>query len=401
MVVSPGQTHKLSSGGTWQVGGALPRGRCAPKLIFGPGWALLSPPLCVLEPVFHVGGSEASSLPLVLLPAAFAHRAHCLNMNTLPHETVGALSPRRRQGWFGAAPTVLALEQLPSRRARWVRGGLGGWHPPTHCCPTLGYGNCNLPGGSEAAAAGGGVPRRPRATLRRQPLAGGSECLEAVEGAICGLPLTRPPPPPPQPPEGQDRAPSPWAPGQVALPTNRPSCPQGPQGWAGGAGGYVPSDAELCHPDQGSPWQSAWSCPCPRGQARAGQRPWVWWKRSYTAAASMPCPPHGTQPSPSPHRHFGSQTLPPGPGVRPADAEELGGAGEQGVPSMAGPGSPDPEPYTIVPGVPWGGCEGAGVGSRRQRGLGQVSALPTWVFRAGLAALPPGKGAAPYRLPNM
>lgn len=286
---------------------------------------------------------------------------------------------------------------------QWVRGALGGWHPPTHCSPTLGCGNCNLPGGSGAAAEGGGVPRRPRATPRRQPLAGGSECLEAVEGAICGLPPTHPPPPPRQPPEGQDKAPSPWAPGQVALPTNRPSCQQGPQGWAGGAGGYVPSDAELCHPDpdQGSPWQSAWPRPRPCGQVRAGQRPWVWWKQSYTAAASMPCPPHGTRPSPSPHRRFGSQTLPPGPGVRPADAEELGGTGEQGVPSTASPGSPDPGPDTIAPGVPWGGCKEAGVGSRQQRGLGQVFALPTWVLRASLAALPLGKGAAPYRLPNM
>ena len=106
-------------------------------------------------------------------------------------------------------------------------------------------------------------------------MAGGSECLEAVEGAICGLPPTRPPPPPQQPPEGQDREPFPWAPGQVALPTNRPFCPQGPQGWAGGAGGYVSSDAELCHPDpdQGSPWQPAWPCPRPHGQVRAEQQP--------------------------------------------------------------------------------------------------------------------------------
>lgn len=47
-------------------------------------------------------------------------------------------------------------------------------------------------------------------------------------------------------------------------------------------------------------------------------------------------------------------------------AEELGGAGEQGVPGMASPGSPDPGPDTIAPGVPWGGCEEAEVGSRRR-----------------------------------
>ena len=73
-------------------------------------------------------------------------------------------------------------------------------------------------------------------------------------------------------------------------------------------------------------------------------------------------------------------------------AEELRGAGEQGVPGMAILGSPDLEPDTIAPGVPWGGCEEAGVGSRQQRGLGQGSALPTWVFRAGLVPLP-GEGS--------
>lgn len=210
-VRSPGAAAPLNSS-------LAPGGPCPPPLLW------------VLEPLFQVGDSEASLLPPVLYPPAFAHGTHRLNMHALPQETMGALSPRRRQGWFGAAPTVLALEQLPPRHARWVRGGLGGWHSPTPCPLTLGGGNCNLPGGSGAAAAGGGVPRRPRATPRRQPLAGGSECLEAVEGAICGLPPTRPPPPLWQPPERQDRAPSPWAPGLVALPTNCPSCPQGPQG---------------------------------------------------------------------------------------------------------------------------------------------------------------------------
>ena len=109
------------------------------------------------------------------------------------------------------------------------------------------------------------------------------------------------------------------------------------------------------------------------GQSSSRGRLWVWWKLSYTAAASMPCPPHGTRPSPPSHRHFGSQTLLPSSGVHPANAEgrragRSGGAGEQGVPGMASPGSPDPGPDTIAPGVPWGGCEEAEVGSR-QRGV--------------------------------
>lgn len=57
------------------------------------------------------------------------------------------------------------------------------------------------------------------------------------------------------------------------------------------------------------------------GQGRGLGRPWVQWKQFYMAAASMPCPPHGTRPSPPSHRRFGSQKLLPGSGVRPANAE--------------------------------------------------------------------------------
>lgn len=77
----------------------------------------------------------------------------------------------------------------------------------------------------------------------------GSEWREAVEGAVCSLPPT---PPSPQPAGGRTGTPSPQAPGQVALPTNRPPCWRGPQGGDRGEG-----DTRLlkqsCHPDHGPP----------------------------------------------------------------------------------------------------------------------------------------------------
>ena len=80
--------------------------------------------------------------------------------------------------------------------------------------------------------------------------------------------------------------------------------------------------------------------------------------------------------------------------------EELGGAGEQGVPGMAIPGSPDPEPDTIAPGVPWGGCERQGWEAGGRGVWAKCLLCPPG--SSGLAWFPfQGKGAAPYRLPNM
>lgn len=75
----------------------------------------------------------------------------------------------------------------------------------------------------------------------------GSEWREAVEGAVCSLPPT---PPSPQPAGGRTGTPSPRAPGQVALPTNRPPCWRGPQGGDRGEGDTCLLK-QSCHPDHG------------------------------------------------------------------------------------------------------------------------------------------------------
>lgn len=301
----------------------------------------------------------------------------------------------KREGrpWRGLALTLVPL-RLPRRMQG--RGPPKPGSPPPLPCGGLPWGcrplGCWCPKGNEPLG-------RSSRWLR------GSEWREAVEGAVCGLPPTRPPR---SPQRGRTGPPSPWAPGQVALPTNRPLRWRGPPGWA--RRGRARPDTELLplppshHCTEGKLSQPAWVRPCTCGRAGVGQGPLfrylviLRWSRA--AAAGLPPAPHARPPSSLPQTSFPDApawagSLPGRHGGRagwrgPGERRTVHGAHPQ-APAKAQPG-----PSRMCTSPPLGGpqsAEGRGPAAGASLGRGPRSAR--------LAAPPPGKRAAPYRRPNM
>ena len=295
--------------------------------------------------------------------------------------------------WRGLALTLVPL-RLPRRMQG--RGPPKPRSPPPLPCGGLPWG-CRL--------LGCWCPKGDKPLGRSSRWLRGSEWREAVEGAVCRLPPTRPPR---SPQRGRTGPPSPWAPGQVVLPTNRPPCWRGPPGWARRS--RARPDTELLplppshHCTEGKLSQPTWVRPCTCGQAGVGQGPLfrylVILRWSWAAAAGLP---------PAPPR---SATLLPPTDILPrcscqgwelalqtwraGGLEGLGGEvhGARGAPQA--PAKAQPGPSRMCTSPPLGGpqsAEGRGPAARASLGRGPRSAR--------LAAPPPGKRAAPYRLPNM